>query len=80
MLRRLYPDYEPKYKCPEVQYKCSMLDSLNVKEQTMPYEDNCDQIKNRLFTSDELKKLTNEQLQIEMDGYVKVRLVKNFSC
>lgn len=76
VFKRIVPDYVPKYKHPDIQYTCSLLEKLNVPEQLVPFDENdCDINKtDGFFTKEQLKKLTYEQMQIEMDGYVKVEI------
>lgn len=74
VIRKVHPDYIPTYQHPDVQYTCGLLENLNCPEQLIPMNKNREdtELYKRLFTGDQLKEFTRKQLEIEMDGYVKV--------
>lgn len=67
-------DYIPKYIPPNVQYNNSLLDELNNKEQLVFNERNNVRLTG-IFTKKNIKKMIEEQMRIEKNGYVTVSIL-----
>ncbi|KAI4457037.1 dna-directed rna polymerase mitochondrial [Holotrichia oblita] len=69
-------DYIPKYTPPNVQYNNSLLDELNNEEQLEYKERNVEGLTG-VFTKRKMKKMIEEQMKIEKNGYVTIKNIEN---
>lgn len=70
-LVKLYPNFKPEVKLPDLCYSCSLLKKLNEEKSTLlrsPVEG--------LFSADQLKQFSQEQLQHEIQGTVMIKSVE----
>lgn len=67
-------DYIPKYIPPNVQYNNSLLDELNNEEQ-LEYEERNIEGLSGVFTKRKMKKMIDEQMKIEKNGYITVSIL-----
>lgn len=76
VIRRMEPNFEPDSVLPDLCYACNLLHELNSENRSGKGRA-CNSPAEGLMTKADLQQLIKEQLQAELNSYVKVKTIEN---